>query len=382
MVEAFRDYLSVFGPEEKLGEKFKNFKRILKESKHFANYPFAQDVIAWLKEYEHHMTTIIQSKRTMNHTISQLHSLTDQMHAAMKSKDLDQYKILGRQLKHYNEQYVMAKKDLNKESDIRNPFYKKSNWLFTLRGLLKNFDETSIKHIIALDMDKIWYTYLSIPDSKIDDWEFIAYFALHMKPSAEPVKLTEYEFQMYQHFAYNGPDFEELTKNLTDYMRTNSAASMLKVLELMKKFPGLIDENNEKKKHIKEVYRGVNLDTDDDDHEYEEDTNDFDEDEEDSGRERFPLRDDLDDKTKKRIIKKDRAREYVATSEWKNAAKNFALQKGHMTADRGNKAGAVIAYDVAPKDIILVVDIFGSKWGESEVIINPRTAKVAKIWRV
>ena len=83
--------------------------------------------------------------------------------------------------------------------------------------------------------------------------------------------------------------------------------------------------------------------------------------------------------TKKRIdfiLKQEKKNKWVSTSKYDDSAKNFAMQKGHLMGGRNNEWGLLLTYKVNPNSILLDTEIFGSIFGEAEVLIDTSKAKL------
>jgi adenylosuccinate synthase len=119
--------------------------------------------------------------------------------------------------------------------------------------------------------------------------------------------------------------------------------------------PSIKSANDSAKKKIKTVYRGIGIGEDD---------------------EGDPSRD--------QIIAQDRESKYVATSDSRHAAKNFALQKGHLedSEERRSALGYIIEYRVTPDAILFDTKVIDTVYNESEILIDATKAEVVEIKEV
>ncbi|OYT14743.1 MAG: hypothetical protein B7C24_16715, partial [Bacteroidetes bacterium 4572_77] len=233
-------------------------------------------------------------------------------------------------------------------AEIRNPFIKQSNWLFQSTGLLKNFDLVDMNNLINKDFSKFKYSYLNFPSKHLNDFEYLVIFAQKLRDSKEEVGIDLAEFNEFIDFLYQAKgDWEDLRKLVDKYLHDNDKKLIPKILKELDNFPELKEMNDKQKKKLKTVYRGV------------------------SGEGEYATSKDI-----KSILAQEKKNKFVATSKFDDSAKNFALRKGHLMGGRNNDWGLLITYKVNPASIILDTEIFGSIFGESEVLIDTTKAKV------
>lgn len=223
-------------------------------------------------------------------------------------------------------------------------------------SLVDDFDKADAKKFVETDFDKPCFTYLNLPKRLLNHFESIIYFVNSITSDQKIKEINKSDVKDYLKFVNDSDEYDELLKIIDRYLYDNDKALIPKIIEELEKYPELVKVNNDSKKELSTVYRGIGL---------------RDEDEDESGK-----------ITKEDIIEQDKKTKYVATSLSSDAAKNFALLKGHMDRDRNSKVGYIIEYAVDPNSIVLDTTIFGSVYGESEILIDATKAKVISVKKV
>lgn len=236
-------------------------------------------------------------------------------------------------------------KEINK---FINPFNKNNNWLFgDPNAILSKFDDEDMQTVINTNYDEYCYSYLKIPNPSNINW-FIN-FILQLRNSNNPVPIkSNKEFMKYQKYLYNeDKEFIKMLDLIEMYMHNNNKNLIDEILLILPKYKDLYNLNEYSKNTIKQVYRGI------------------------SGDGEYPPQ-----KVESIIINKDKNEKYVATALSKYSALNFARHKGHLDAERHNNWGVVLTYGCDYSSIVLDINIFGSLYGEGEVVINPSKANI------
>ena len=136
-----------------------------------------------------------------------------------------------------------------------------------------------------------------------------------------------------------------MIENVNSYLYSNDRDKIPSIINQFKKFPDLENEMKNIEKGTT-VYRGVNI------HDTE--------------------------------LAKEREQDvkYVATSLFESVAENFAKAKGHLDKERGNETGVMLVYSINPESIVLDTNIFGSVYGEREILIDRTKSKLIRSYTV
>lgn len=211
-------------------------------------------------------------------------------------------------------------------------------------GLLSQFTDADIDDLTGKDLSKFKYAYLKLPNH--DDYQYMVYFINKLQDSKDPIEVSSTERKYMADFKYaTNADYKALDKLVDTYLFNNDKKVIQEILTRMKQFPELVNINNSLKQKTKRVYRGI------------------------------PEQEHFGSDINK-YINEDKRTKIVATSTSAYAAKNFAKAKGHLDSVPNSKAGVIIVYKTKPSDIILHTSIFGSAFGESEILIDASKATV------
>lgn len=211
-------------------------------------------------------------------------------------------------------------------------------------GLLHSFTPDDMDRILQTDLTKFKYSYLKLPDH--DDYQYMVYFIENLKDSQKPIEVTPDQQKYMADFKYaSKATYKELDALVDKYLFNNDKKIIQEIMTRMQEFPELVKINEQRKRKIKIVFRGI------------------------------PAQDERSVNTDE-YINQDKKTRFVATSESHHAAENFAKAKGHLDSVANSAGGVIIVYNVNADSILLDTSIFGSAFGESEILIDATKAKV------
>lgn len=200
-----------------------------------------------------------------------------------------------------------------------------------------------------IDFSKQLFTAIDFPSSKEDDFDYVLYFLKNLADSPKPVRInSSHEFRIHSKVANASDEKFEKLQQLTDkYLHSNDKALIEPISKLIKAIPSINAANEKAKRKTKVVYRGLG----------------------------FSSKDAISIKA---MIENDRKQRYVATSDSKYAAKNFALQKGHLEHEdmRRSDYGIILVYKVTPEAILFDTKVVDTAYNESEILIDATKAEV------
>lgn len=227
-------------------------------------------------------------------------------------------------------------------------WHKQNPLFFGTTGIIEQFDVEEQEKILNFNLKQPLWTYITIPDSKLHDYEYIIWWILHLRTSPKNVNIDDEEFKIYAEFAFAGPKFEQLKILISQYLQSNSKQLLPEILNLIMDIPEIAKMNAKKRKETTTVYRGI------------------------------PINEKISNKD---IIAQDYKQHYIATSKRYNVAKNFAMKIGHLESEEARRSehGVIITYSVNPTSILFDTSILGGIYNESEIIINSHKAKVSDI---
>lgn len=233
---------------------------------------------------------------------------------------------------------------------VRNPFLLSSAGLFfgggKKSGPIQTFSEKDAQELIKKDLHTYKYSYLNIPQSQLDDYEYIVGFIQNLQDSPKPVKLDSSKFRVWKTYLYTeNPQYKELEKLVDDYMYGNNKQSLDKALKLLPKFPELTKATQKITQRRKIAYRGVPL---------------------------------YDEHLTERDVKK-REPKYAACSWFEDVAVRFAQARGHLEAKGRSEVGAILTYKVPKEAALLDTSVFGGIYGESEILIDTSKATLQHV---
>lgn len=310
------------------------------------------EIDAWLAAHEK-MTAARANLKTNK---DEIHSHFHAMKNAILSGKKDELEKYGKKLKKLIDP-IDAHVDVQKKAahhfDQR---YKNSITIFGTTRLLDTLTEADYEKIAAIDTSKPLYTGIDFPFKKLkDDWDYIVYFLTHLTSENEPLQFgaDSHEFRTFLRVKFEGNDkFKKLRELMDAYLHSNDKSLVTEILELINAIPAIKEANDKRRNEIHKVYRGVGFGQD------------------------APSEDE--------VIEEDRREKFVATSSSLYAARNFAMQKGHLEHDdmRRSEVGMIIEYAVDADAVLFDTEVVETKYHESEILIDATKAKVIKIRHV
>lgn len=215
---------------------------------------------------------------------------------------------------------------------------------FGTTRILENLSVEDYEKISKIDFTKKLYSYGEFP-RKNDDFDYIVAYLLNLSHENK-LTVSAHQYRLLSRIKHEGSEeYDQLLKITSAYLHNNDRSLVPKILALIDKIPDIKAANEREKAGIKVVYRGI----------------------------------PGDDSSETEIIARDKEQKYVATSTSKYAAKNFALQKGHLESQRRSEVGYIITYVVNPEAIILNTKVISTIFNESEVLIDPNKAKIKHV---
>jgi hypothetical protein len=326
----------------------KDFASFKAEIKPYLDYPFAMDV----KNYLAKINTVEQERAAVANTdiIQQHTSLYDKVLKTFMSGKIVPADI--KELDKLNSDLGKIRKDRTSVK-FYNPFKLTTSIFFDQKSLIKNFDKNDVAAFIDLDLTNTLYTYLNFPTRSLLSFDRLVYFIRELSATDKPKAIPYDMIKIYSSFINDdNEDYAKLQHKVHAYLFDNDRKQIPVIMEEIKKYPELVAANEASKDDISIVYRGVGF--------WEED---------------LPIR-------KSDVIKHDKNEQYVAASESKYTATLFAKMMGHMDTQRRSKIGYVLTYEVSPNSIVLDTGIFGSAYGEDEILIDVTKAQLKEINRI
>lgn len=348
-LEVVYEYTGNKGYKEKNEKEYNEFKDKLQA---FKNLPFAKEMVERTKEIDKKLSTRDEANKGIGTVKAKAFETSDKIIELLKKGDLEGAYKLNATLKTALDE--IAKGSISTGETVSLPnHYRKQSSFFGSDDFLSDFDEGDLKKLSQLDYSKELYTYMNFPQKKLDDFKYLAYFAMNLKDSPKAVRLSGDSFRKWHEMLHLGDaKYNVLIQKVQDYLYSNKKDLIPAILQEMKKFPELEKANEKRKREIKTVYRGLGF--------------------------HYRGEDDEQEFTTEEVIENDKKNRYVATSLSFNAARNFEYMKGHLEGGRNSDYGFMIQYEVGPESILLDTSIFGGAYGgvESEVLIDTTKAKV------
>lgn len=320
-------------------QRFKAFKRKIAQYK---DVPFVKPVFDQIAELNQQFIAKRQGARTTRHL-----DLTPHINKAMDAwRRKDMRAILQSKTELTTFTRALAAKGTDPLDNSRNPFYIENPLFFISARFLNAFEKDQIQTVIGLDLQRFQYSYLPLPKEKLDNFEYLAYYMLRLKDDDNPVTVTGSDVNKYFDMAYSGSEYETLISNVQRYLHDNDKTLIPGILAEIEKYPEIKALNDRAKQEITIVYRGVG-----------------------------------GEGSLERILTTDKKNRFVATSTSKRAAKNFAMQIGHLESSdmRRTEDAVLITYSVGPESVLLDTTIFGGVFGEGEVLIDASKASLEDV---
>lgn len=213
-------------------------------------------------------------------------------------------------------------------------------------GPIQSFEKDDAEELVKKNLHEYKYTYLNIPKSQLDDYEYMIGFIQNLQKGAKPVKLDSSKFRIWKTYLYSeNKQYQELEKLVDSYLYGNDKQALTQALKLLPKFPELTKATQKIAQQRKIAYRGVPL---------------------------------FDEKISTNEIKKKEPK-YAACSWFESVAERFAQARGHLEAKPRSEKGAIITYKVPKEAALLDTSVSGGVFGESEILIDTSKAKLQDI---
>lgn len=318
---------------------YNDFYPMLRKLKPYSNYPFFKNIKQFLVNIDKDLKEL---KSANEIPIQDIEQYTKRCENALLSGNEQAFITYAQNLQqlHIN----------NRNKPLRqyqfHPLHKQDWSLFGgTNGLLTHFEKEDQEKLLNFNLSKPLYTYLTIPENKLYDYEFMVWWIMHLKLNSKPVQISENEFPKYAEFSNSGEKFEELKKAMSDFLHSNMKELLPKIMQLINEIPEIKMVNDEKKNSITKVYRGIALDEHD---------------------------------SIKKIIEQDKNTKYISTSKFEHVARRFALRIGHLESEdnRRSEEGIILTYEVTPNSILFDTKILGGIFNESEIVIDASKSKV------
>ena len=348
-----KDYTTKKDPKEK------DFHELKKGIEAYKSYPFAQPLLKRMGESEKELTERGEARsRIADPKFMSGHAQSlAELEKAIESGNWDAAFSQSQELGAMNKALEQSMKSDPSLVSLRNPYEISSGMLFfsggAREGLLQTFEKSEMDKVINTDLKVNRYTFLPLEEKHLSDFENIVYFIQNLRDVEAPVEIKQRKVkELTQYMQGASAEYQALVVKVNNYLHGNQKKLIPEIIEDMKQFPDLEEANEEAKKDIKVVYRGI------------PDVQD----EEDAGQ-----------MTEAEVLEKDKEAKYVATSMTSWSARNFAMQKGHLESEGRSAGGWIIEYKTPIESIVLDTQIFGSIFGEAEVLIDVTKVSDAQI---
>jgi hypothetical protein len=331
------------------GSNLEQYKKFKKELKRFSNYPFMVPLIKKIREWDNELISLFQSKRHVAQKNSEIKTLSTELMTLFMNGSIDEAYNYSLSVKQFIDSTKNRRNDID---DIigakRNPLYIENPLFFGRNGLLDQFTKEDMIELIKIDLNINKWTYMPLPENKIQDFEFIVHWIQQLQSSSDPIEISSSIYSKYAEYAYSSVDFDRLKNLLKTYLHENDKSIIPQIINQINKIPDLAKTNDDQKLKISTVFRGIAVD---------------------------------ETTTKKDIKTQELQNKYVATSLSQRVAKRFSYQIGHLENEKNRRSdyGAVITYEVNYDSIILDTNILGGIFGESEIIIDVSKSKIIDI---
>lgn len=331
----------------------KDFHEFVKRAKPYLKYPFAKPLknyISTVKDFE--------AEREQAANIDDIYEVHDDLYnkvlADFKGGNIDKSSV--DKLKDLNGK--IGKINLSvidvARNEFRNP-YKLSSARAFFGGrpsLVPSFDKEDLEDFKNMNLDGTLYTHLNFPSDKLVNFENMLYFLQSLSEDPKPIRLNKSKIKGFADFLNSEKvEYAEFIANIDSYLYNNNRKLIDKILSDIKKYPELVKANNKLKNKYKLLYRGVGY--------YESEA--------------------PDDLSKESVVETDKKQRYVATSPSEYVARSFAEMRGHLESIRRSNIGYLITYEVDADSVILDTSIFGSPYGEDEILIDATKARVKSV---
>lgn len=313
------------------------FKELKQKMAQHKNVPFVKPIIDQLDQINKEFIEKHKTAKTLKSV--DVRGPLDSILKAWQSNDANAIIQAAPPLVSYMQSKEVATKD--PLAGKRNPLYIENPLFFMSSNFLESFELEQIKEAATKDLSQFQYSYLPLPPDKRDNFQYLGYYILALKDNGQPVTLTGKQIQKYLDLAYSGSEYQSLVQLVQEYLLDNNIDNIPKILELIKSFPEIEKLNNSAKQSVTTVYRGI------------------------SG-----------EPSLTQILQQERENRFVATSDMRSVAENFALQRGHLEGKDTRRVdhAVILTYSVTPDSILLDTTIFGGVFGEGEILIDTALA--------
>lgn len=316
----------------------------------FSHFGFIEKIIFDIKKILKSHGAMLSSKDHLAKNIDKIKHHSAQLKSAFLDKKFDHADHHSKELKNLidpADQHVNAPRET---ASIINRHFHNEPSFFGSAQLLSSLTSEDYQELEMIDVDGPLFTAIDFPFRKLeDDWHYVVYFLSKLKTDSKPIVFTSLpDFRTFTKVAHAGDEnFKKLHTLVDTYLHNNDHRLIPQIVELIDLVPTIKAANEKRKNQIRIVYRGLGF-----------------------GEDEYP--------TIASIKKEERKRQYVATSESKHAAKNFALQKGHLESDDSRRSGVgyILKYEVSPDAILFDTKIIETVFNESEILIDATKAKL------
>lgn len=339
-------YFKIKDPTEK---DYYDFKHSIWQ---YIKLPFCAPLRRFIKEVDEKLKSKELSIPEVPKILKDFSKDLDDTVSLFLSKKVDQAYEKALKLKNKSKMLINAKLNPTNIITKRSPVFSLSpETIFQTDDFIKTgFSLKDMEDLVYKDLKVYNYTYLNFPEKMLNNYQYLVYFIQKLKKDTRKVILTGKEFRDFSEFLYQNDNFSEFKKLVSDYLHNNNKKLIPEIMEKLKSYPKLVEMNEKLKKETKVVYRGIAFTVDD----------------------QIP--------TEKKIEQIEKKNQYVATSKSKHTASLFAERRGHLMGGRTSKVGYILVYDTSnPKSILIDSDIFGAIFGEGEVLIDTKYAKLTEI---
>lgn len=339
------------GPKRSFSlEHVQEFKQVLEQ--HGKAFKFAGKLLAYIEEQLSTHEKMLKSGDKLKQHMPAISHHAKNLKAAFLSGDRNLMRAHKTALDtkfHDIDHHVDAPAAVRRSIESK---FSESPGIFSSNRLLKHIGETEYNYVKALDFSKVLYTTNDFPHGKTDDVDYVLHFLLQLNHSPKPRRITnasDFRTSNKVRYANNGK-FEKLMKLTDNYLHSNDVSLIPEIRSLIDSIPEIKRANDKAKLKIKKVYRGLGLSSD-------------------------------QSTSRVSIEREEHRRKYVATSDSRYAAKNFALQKGHLEDEdsRRSEVGIIITYAVTPAAILFDTRVVDTAYNESEILIDATKADIENI---
>lgn len=317
--------------------------------KHGKGFIFAKKMLQRLDELLVSHEKMITAGDRLQAKHAELHAGAEDLHAAFLSGDRAAMRKHKKALDaHIDDIDHHVDAPASAHRAIENEFTESPS-IFGSTRLMTRIGSDELAKVKALDFTKTLFTNIDFPHGASDRIDHALYFLLQLSESPKPRRVTDAsELRQHSKIKYaSDKGFNELMRLMEQYLHSNDKTLIPRIVELINANPALKAANDKAKLKVKTVYRGLGFGED-------------------------------DNISQKKVMAGEKKRKYVATSISRHAAKNFALQKGHLEGEdsRRSEVGVMLTYEVTPDAIVFDTRVLDVAYGESEILIDATKAKL------